>query len=67
MPKRELIVDPSLYDPNKPIATLEDIRKLNAHRFEMEQLTGVLYEDVETKSAVGYLQKTETSAHTDIY
>jgi len=56
MPKRELIVDPSLYDPGKPIATLEDIRKFNAHRFEMELLTGILLEDYETKTAVGYLQ-----------
>ncbi len=59
MPRRELIVDPSLYDVTKPIATLEDIRQLNAQRFELEQLTGVLYENFETKSAVGYLQTTE--------
>ena len=59
MPKRELIVDPSLYDLNKPIAILEDIRKLNKQRYEMELLTGVLYEDFETKSAVGFLQTAE--------
>jgi len=59
MPKREFIVDPSLYDPGKPIATLEDIRKFNAHRFEMELLTGILLEDFETKTAVGYLQTSE--------
>ena len=60
MPKREFLVDPSLYDLNKPIATLEDIRKFNAHRFEMELLTGILHEDYETKVAVGYHRTSES-------
>ena len=59
MPKRSLIVDPSLYDLAKPIADLEEIRRRNTHRFEMELLTGILYEDVATTSAVGYHQTSE--------
>ncbi len=59
MPRREIFIDPSLYDITKPIATIEDIRKLNAQRYEMEQLTGVLYEDFDTKTAVGYLKTSE--------
>ena len=59
MPKRELIVDPALYDLSRPIATLEDVRKLSRQRFEMELLSGVLYEDFDTKSAVGYFQTSE--------
>ncbi|MDR1270522.1 MAG: beta-hydroxyacyl-ACP dehydratase [Planctomycetaceae bacterium] len=61
MPRRELIVDPSCYDENKPIAGIEEIRRFNTHRFEMEQLTGILYENFEEKSAVGYLDTSEKS------
>ncbi|MDR0338221.1 MAG: beta-hydroxyacyl-ACP dehydratase [Planctomycetaceae bacterium] len=61
MTRRELIVDPSRYDENKPIVGIEEIRRFNAHRFEMEQLTGILYENFEEKSAVGYLDTSEKS------
>ncbi|MEM6688525.1 MAG: 3-hydroxyacyl-ACP dehydratase FabZ family protein [Planctomycetota bacterium] len=43
--KSEFIVDPDLLDLDKPIATIEDIRRYNPQRFEMEQLTSILYED----------------------
>ena len=59
MPRRELFVDPAFYDPNRPIATIEEIRSLNTQRYEMELLSGVLFEDFETKSAVGFLQTAE--------
>lgn len=61
MPRRALIVDPSLYDLNRPIADIEAIRLQNAHRFEMEQLTGILYENFEEKTAVGYLDTSDKS------
>ncbi|MDR2755947.1 MAG: beta-hydroxyacyl-ACP dehydratase [Planctomycetaceae bacterium] len=61
MPRRELIVDPSFYDENKPIANIEEIRQFNTHRFEMEQLTGILYENFEEKTAVGYLDTSDKS------
>lgn len=54
MAVRPYLVDDSLYDVNKPVATIDEIRKYNSQRFEMEQLTGILYEDLEEKAAVGY-------------
>lgn len=59
MSKKPLIVDPSLYDVDKPIATIEDIRKYNRQRYEMEQLTGILYDSFEEKKCVGYKDMTE--------
>lgn len=61
MPRRELIVDHSLYDVANPIADIEEIRKQNEHRFEMEQLTGILYENYDEKTAVGYLDTSNQS------
>lgn len=58
MAKKPLLVDPSLYDENKPIATIEEIRKYNSQRFEMEQLTAILYDDFEEKKCVGYKDMT---------
>ncbi|MCF0233676.1 MAG: beta-hydroxyacyl-ACP dehydratase [Thermoguttaceae bacterium] len=54
MPKKPLLIDPSLYDLNAPIALLDDIRKYNRQRFEMEQLTAIVYDDQETMRCVGY-------------
>lgn len=59
MVKKPFIVDPSLYDENKPIATIEEIRQFNRQRFEMEQLTAILYDDEETKKCVGYKDMTQ--------
>lgn len=61
MPRRGLLIDSSLYDIDRPIAGIEEIRRYNKHRFEMEQLSGVLYEDVENQAAVGYLQTSNDS------
>jgi 3-hydroxyacyl-[acyl-carrier-protein] dehydratase len=47
--KSEFIIDPSLLDLDRPIADIEAIRALNPQRFEMEQLTSILYEDLERK------------------
>ena len=55
----DLIVDLSKLDFDKPIADLEAIRALNRQRFEMEQLTAVLYEDTDQHICVGYLQTSE--------
>jgi 3-hydroxyacyl-[acyl-carrier-protein] dehydratase len=55
MARRELIVDSSFYDENKPIAGIDDIRLYNKQRCEMEQLSGILYENTENMTAVGYL------------
>jgi 3-hydroxymyristoyl/3-hydroxydecanoyl-(acyl carrier protein) dehydratase len=57
----ELIVDLSLLDFDHPIADLEAIRKLNRQRYEMEQLTAVLYENLDKMTCAGYLQTSEDS------
>ena len=55
----DFIVDPSLIDPDKPIADIEEIRRYNPQRFEMEQLTSILYEECETHSCAALKQVTE--------
>lgn len=47
--KNEFIIDPSLLDLDHPIADIEAIRELNPQRYEMEQLTAILYEDFDYK------------------
>ncbi len=54
MAKRALILDPSEYDLNHVIADIEQIRRYNRQRFEMEQLTAICYEDPERHICVGY-------------
>ncbi len=54
MAVRPFLIDASLYDINKPVASIDEIRKYNSQRFEMEQLTGILYEDPVANAAVGY-------------
>ena len=43
MDKSKFIIDPALLDFENPIADIESIRALNPQRFEMEQLTAILY------------------------
>ncbi|QDV61708.1 MULTISPECIES: 3-hydroxyacyl-ACP dehydratase FabZ family protein [Crateriforma] len=47
MAKDEFIIDLDLLDPDKPIADIEAIRAVNPQRHEMEQLTAILYEDLD--------------------
>lgn len=61
MARRDLIVNSALYDLDKPLSGVEEIRRHNRHRFEMELLTGILYENFEEKSTVGYLDTSDTS------
>ena len=49
MVKSKFIVDPSLIDIDNPIADIEAIRAFNPQRYEMEQLTAILYEDFDRK------------------
>jgi 3-hydroxyacyl-[acyl-carrier-protein] dehydratase len=51
---RELILDFSEYDLNRVVADIEDIRRYNPQRYEIEQLTAICYEDAERKACVGY-------------
>ena len=59
MGKSELIVDLALLDFDKPIAGIDEIREFNPQRFEMEQLTAILWEDLDTKRCAAYKDITE--------
>ncbi len=54
MAVRELILDPATLDYQNVIADAAEIRKYNPQRFEMEQLTAIIYEDVARHVCVGY-------------
>jgi len=56
---RDLILDFSAYDLDNVIVDIEEIRKYNPQRHEMEQLTAVVYEDPEERIGVGYKDVTE--------
>ncbi len=50
----QLLVDPATYDPAKVVITIDQIRKYNAQRHEMEQLTGVLKFDPDAGEIVTF-------------
>lgn len=54
MAGRDLIVDPSEYDLTHIVADLDTIRLYNMQRYEMEQLTAIVFEDHERFICVGY-------------
>ena len=54
MPKRPLIIDFSEYDLNHVVGTIDEIRRYNPQRFEMEQLTAIVFEDFVRAICVGY-------------
>lgn len=58
MPKK-YIIDPAAYDLNQIVADIDEIRKYNRQRYEMEQLSGVVYEDVPNRICVGYRDLTD--------
>lgn len=58
MPPRALI-DWTQFDFDKPKFPLEEVRRVNPQRHEMEQLTGVVHVDEEERIAVGFREVTE--------
>lgn len=48
------MIDISTLDLNKQIVGIEGIREVIPHRFEMEQLTGILKFDIEQGIIIGY-------------
>lgn len=54
MPLQDFLIDYTKFDFSRPLATLEDIRKVNPQRFEMEQLSAVVYVDETQYLSVGY-------------
>ncbi len=59
MVKSDFLIDPSLLDLDKPIADIEAIRELIPQRHEMEQLTSILYEDIEANSCAALKEVTD--------
>lgn len=56
---KDFIVDLDLLDFNNVIADIEEIRRHNAQRFEMEQLTAIIYEDKVRFACAGYKEITD--------
>ena len=54
MAESKFLVDLSQVDFDRSIATLDDIRRINPQRFEMEQLSAVVYVDEKEYACVGY-------------
>lgn len=54
VPPRDFIISPNDYDLNRVIADIDEIRRYNQQRFEMEQLTAIVHEDLERALCVGY-------------
>jgi 3-hydroxyacyl-[acyl-carrier-protein] dehydratase len=54
VPIKNLILDFSEFDLENVIADIEEIRKCNPQRHEMEQLTAIVYDDPERGICVGY-------------
>jgi 3-hydroxyacyl-[acyl-carrier-protein] dehydratase len=52
--KKPLILDFDEFDVNCVIADVEEIRRYNPQRFEMEQLTAICYENHERHICAGY-------------
>jgi 3-hydroxyacyl-[acyl-carrier-protein] dehydratase len=54
MPGKDLILDFSAYDLDHVVADIDEIRRINPQRFEMEQLTAIVYDNREQGICVGY-------------
>ena len=54
MSVKDLLIDPALLDYDQVVADVDEIRRYNPQRFEMEQLTAVIYEDLEEYACAGY-------------
>ncbi len=54
MSVKDLIVDFSEYDANNVVADIQEIRRYNLQRYEMEQLTAICHVDRDRQICVGY-------------
>ena len=59
MVTKDFIIDPDTIDFDNVVADIEQIRKYNPQRFEMEQLTAIVYEDPVRVACVGYKDVTD--------
>ena len=51
---QETLADISSFDLSKPVVDIEAIRAIIPHRYEMEQLSGIIKFDPENKIIIGY-------------
>jgi 3-hydroxyacyl-[acyl-carrier-protein] dehydratase len=51
---KDLIIDPTTVDCTNIVADVEEIRKYNPQRHEMEQLTAIVLDDPDRNLCVGY-------------
>lgn len=51
---KPLILEFSEYDLNNVVSDIEEIRRYNLQRYEMEQLTAICHEDLVRNTCVGY-------------
>ena len=56
---KDLIIDLSTIDLSRTVADIHEIRRFNMQRFEMEQLSAIVYEDVAQMICVGYKDVTD--------
>lgn len=54
MAGKDLILDFSEYNLDHVLADIEEIRRYNPQRFEMEQVTAIVHEDLQRHLFVGY-------------
>ena len=54
MTGKDFIVDPATLNFDNVLADIDEIRRWNPQRFEMEQLTAIIHEDPERNICVGY-------------
>ena len=59
MASKDFLVDLDQIDFDNPIAEVDDIRDYNPQRHEMEQLSAIVYESLDDKTCVGYLDVTD--------
>ena len=51
---QDILIDLNNIDLNKPIIDIEGIRAVVPHRYEMEQLSGIIKYSIEEGIIVGY-------------
>jgi 3-hydroxyacyl-[acyl-carrier-protein] dehydratase len=56
---KDFLIDLSQIDFDRPLATADDIRRVNPQRHEMEQLTAIVYVDPQKYECVGYKDVSE--------
>ncbi|MDA0657501.1 MAG: beta-hydroxyacyl-ACP dehydratase [Planctomycetota bacterium] len=54
MGNKDAIIDLDTLDLSQVVADLDEIRRYNPQRFEMEQLSGIVYENPESHICVGF-------------